>query len=456
MLQQISWKEVELRHEMKILEEFVDNKYGIIKNVMLCQRQFYDANMHVTAAITSKPWNTGLFPHSHFISEGTSVHENLDYSLVGSIGESLERYCAVYYDKETHDYGSFNDLSRQSNKIYTDPETFALYAKEQNLDEFEYFGRDSKVAWVEGLSLVSHKPIMVPAQLVYLPYFRMLNETEIFHSTSTGLAFGISVDDTVYSGLMEVIERDAFSIFWLNKLNVPCIKPPFGIPELDAWYGKLFGCLDIEMNILDITSDLGIPSFMVCLKGRKNTSDPFLAVGAATAMNPVSAIKKAIMEAYHTRKYGFSIMSFSTNEVFKEIRSMESMEANGFLNHVKKYLKPVDLEEIDFLYSPKEEKPFLEVYKKYQMDTSETIVLLREALQRLSEKGFSPLIVDVTSDDIAEKQFYSIRTIVPGLHPLWAGGQIPLGGRRIYDAPPVMGYRRKRMEEMNLFPHPFP
>jgi hypothetical protein len=122
---------------------------------------------------------------------------------------------------------------------------------------------------------------------------------------------------------------------------------------------------------------------------------------------------------------------------------------------VLKYTSPVPLDEVRFCYSPSRTVSVKEALAKYRRPES-----LREGLSdcvaKVHARGYHPVAVNVTTDEIAEKGFYSIKTLVPGLHPLWAGKDVPLGGTRIYDVPPALGFSRKTRGEMNLYPHPFP
>jgi ribosomal protein S12 methylthiotransferase accessory factor len=67
----------------------------------------------------------------------------------------------------------------------------------------------------------------VPACLMSLPYsapFREQGEQTIGPSISTGQAAAASTEAALLGGLCEVIERDAFSIAWLNRLSMPEVQ----------------------------------------------------------------------------------------------------------------------------------------------------------------------------------------------------------------------------------------
>ncbi len=85
---------------------------------------------------------------------------------------------------------------------------------------------------------------------------------------STGAAAGGCLASALVRGIYEVIERDAFMISYLNKLEndkVDLEKIP------DARITTLLSILNryrIEGHIMDITSDLGVPTFVTILVDR--------------------------------------------------------------------------------------------------------------------------------------------------------------------------------------------
>ncbi|MBN1697303.1 MAG: YcaO-like family protein [Spirochaetales bacterium] len=454
----VEYDSVSLHDELNVLENFINYKYGVIKNCRDIEKSYEDPDFFLSMASPCKPWNTNLLPGEYLLGDGNAVSIDKTEATLSAIGECLERYSSVFYNKNLLTFGSYNELYEKDHILFVNPDVFALYSREQNIKDMDFFTKDLKIYWTAGISLLDRKIKMVPAQLVYMPYSPSINEGNIYPANSTGLAFGRSLAETIYSGLCETVERDAFGIYWLNKLEFPRIKFPFGIDEIDSWYKRLFGDFDNEINVFDITSDIGFPTFFSLLKGRKEFEEPFISVGASANIDPIKAIKKAILESFHTRKYGIGLMVIDRtghSKVFGD--SMDAIRGNTFHQHVLRYTTSIiDLEEISFCYSPKKEIALDEIMKKHVVTGTDTVSLLKQGLKKLKSCKYDIVAVDVTSEDIAEAGFYSIKTMAPGLHPLWAGEIIPLGGKRIYEVPPRLGFKKKKIEEMNTYIHPFP
>ena len=82
---------------------------------------------------------------------------------------------------------------------------------------------------------------------------------------------------------------------------------------------------------------------------------------------------------------------------------------------------------------------------------------IRHVVKILKGLDLNVLIKDLTTPDIRELGFYSIKALVPQLIPL--AGSYPfyfLGGKRLYEAPKKMGFNTKDYFNLNKYPHPFP
>ena len=71
--------------------------------------------------------------------------------------------------------------------------------------------------WTKAKNLFTNQEILVPAQLVYVPYTFRKGELMLRDPVSTGAAFGTSWEDAAKRGILECIERDAFMIRYFKK-----------------------------------------------------------------------------------------------------------------------------------------------------------------------------------------------------------------------------------------------
>ena len=95
------------------------------------------------------------------------------------------------------------------------------------------FDEKTKFGWLKVSSLASRKKIFCPAQLLSSRYWRenvktlkCENKPEpmLRWAVTTGLATGQSLEEAILKGILEIIERDAYMITYLNKLPSPEIS----------------------------------------------------------------------------------------------------------------------------------------------------------------------------------------------------------------------------------------
>ena len=177
-----------------------------------------------------------------------------------AIGEGVERYCCSVFDPSDLICGSVAQLSRD-NEIFG-PSDFAMFHPDQP-GRFPAPSEDTQVAWTWGWSLVRQRPILVPASLVYMPYFpcfREQGEQVAGPAVSTGLACARSLEEAVLKGLYELVERDAFMIAWLNRLPFPRVDIESN-PSLRRLYQERLRRDGLRYVVVHITTDIPLPVF---------------------------------------------------------------------------------------------------------------------------------------------------------------------------------------------------
>lgn len=119
-------------------------------------------------------------------------------------------------------------------------------------------------------------------------------------SDTTGLAIGATADEAIIHGINQWIERDAYSLFLLktgiNKAPTPArllIKET--LPENIA---KLVLAIEMHFNenliIMDVTSDINIPSFVVSFTKQNMLLQP---QGFGASLAKETALKQALFES---------------------------------------------------------------------------------------------------------------------------------------------------------------
>jgi ribosomal protein S12 methylthiotransferase accessory factor len=363
-------------------------------------------------------------------------------AAASAVGEAVERYSATYVPYEELLVATARDLPGA-----VDPARFALFSDRQLAApgfRFRRFTDDTVIAWVEGRELPTGQPVYLPAELVFLGPAAIPGERPVAYATSSGLACGESVEDTLLRGLCEVLERDAFMIVWANRLSLPVLDESL----FDPWDSSLLACAGLRHAAVDLSAFHRFPVVL----GIVRAPAPFpgaVGVGAAAAPTVERAWWKALSEAYACRAAGSKL------ELLDGRAAPESPVAT-FEDHIRRYAAHEFAPATAFLdasavVSAADSVPALE-----GDGAAEWIGAL---CRRVGEAGSTAYAVDVTAPDVSSLGLTVTRVIAPELCRL----DVPhdarfLGGRRLYETAALLGLRPEVLAEpeVNPDPHPFP
>ncbi|MEM2098027.1 MAG: YcaO-like family protein, partial [Methanothrix sp.] len=116
---------------------------------------------------------------------------------------------------------------------------------------------DAEIPWVRGYDLIGEEEILVPANAVFHPL--PSSYTRLFRTNTTGLASGNQLEEAIFHGLAEVVERDAWSVAEHTRSMGPLLRY-----NGDGLAGELLGMFqraEVRVYVRDITSDVGVTTF---------------------------------------------------------------------------------------------------------------------------------------------------------------------------------------------------
>jgi ribosomal protein S12 methylthiotransferase accessory factor len=378
-----------------------------------------------------------------------SEHWLRDAAEAAAIGEALERYAGSYVPTERLVVTSADELGLCA----VEPERFALFSGAQYGEPsfpFRPFRRDTVVSWVEGFSIPDGERAYLPAQLVYMPWRRQeLAEVRIGYATSSGLACAPTVEEAVLTGLLEVLERDAFMLVWHNRLSLPLLdwSDDADLLRLDRRY---FAPTGLRYSGVDLSVFVDVPTVLGVVHGALGRLGA-LGVGAASAPTVAVAWRKALAEA-------FSVQRWVRDQAFEQPDRLEgpATAIRTFDDHTLYYASAERARRAAFLDASGERRSTSEIAP---LEGANVLELIEGVARRLAERGMAAYAVDVTSPDVRSGGLRVVRVVVPELCPLdVVEGARFLGGRRMYEAAFDAGLVPRRLEpaDLNPDPHPFP
>lgn len=160
---------------------------------------------------------------------------------------------------------------------------------------------DGKIEWVKATNLKNEKMAHIPANAVYHPYNPPEDCVSLFRSNTNGLASGNAIEEAVFHGLMELIERDAWSIFEAKKgpkREIDCQGTGNKIIE-DLLYK--FKDAKIDITLVDLTNDIRIPTIAAVADDTLLKDPALLSIGVGTHLDPEVAVIRALTEVAQSR-----------------------------------------------------------------------------------------------------------------------------------------------------------
>jgi ribosomal protein S12 methylthiotransferase accessory factor len=378
-----------------------------------------------------------------------SEHWSRDAAEAAAIGEALERYSGSYVPDGRITFASAGDLGGDA----VDPERFALFSDDQYERHgfpFRPFRRDTVVGWVEGFAIPDGSRTYLPAQLVFMPWERQAAaEVRIGHATSSGLACAATLEEAVLTGLLELVERDAFMLAWHNRLSLPLLDWRDD-PELTRLDQRYFAPSGLRYAAVDLSAFLGVPTVLGVVHGAPD-SPGALGVGAASAPTVRVAWRKALAEA-------FSVQRWVRDRALEEPDRLGRPAAaiGTFDDHTLYYCDEQRARLAAFLDGADERRP---VGGVEPLEGENVLELIEAIVDRLGAHGITSYAVDVTSPDVLVAGLRVVHVLAPELCQLdVVEGARFLGGRRLYEAAFTAGLVPRPLEsrDLNPDPHPFP
>lgn len=417
--------------------KLVENmKYGIVREILECMPEADDPKVYVLAAVTS---NSKFLGANDCNRSNSAAGLDYEHAYRAAVSECVERYCSAFQNDVL--YSNYTDLKKSFDVI--EPYKFSLYTDEQYDEEgFPYKKLDNRsfIGWTEVIDVKKGKPYMAPAALIYLPYQLRKDEDLVCHCVSTGLSCATTYEEAILKGIYEALERDMFSITWMNKLSFPLFDISSN-DEIETLYDRVYKIQNCKYNLIKAKNEMGITTVIGVLDDKKGGA----IVAAATRANEKEAIKKAMLELSQGRiawkKEFVEGVEVDCLEDFSDITTLEQ--------HVMLYTKKGMKKHMQFLYDSDEIDPI----ESLEFNT------IREELDYvldiLNKNGYDVYYKDLTTDDVYDIGYRVVKVIIPGLVELTVRHKYPvIGSKRLRDVPRKIGY--SAAEVFNKYPHPFP
>ncbi|MFC9328564.1 TOMM precursor leader peptide-binding protein [Kitasatospora sp. NPDC057015] len=379
--------------------------------------------------------------------------------------EGLERFAGMRArGRRTTVVAAFDDLGDQA----LDPRTCGLYPPEFHHGEpgVRPFAPDRPIPWVWGYSLRDRRPLLVPEILTYYHAPGGL-ANRFVQESSNGCASGGCLEEAVYFGLMEAVERDAFLLAWYGRLELPELDPRTAArPEILAMVDRL-EMYGYRARFFDTRITLPVP-VVTAVAERIDGGLGRLCFGAGASLDPEAALWAGLCEiatdAVNLRR--------RTAREEPRLRAMaEDFDRIQVLHdHPLVYGMPQMAQYADFLLAPGAGRRSPAGIDSLRAAGPSGLPMIRPGgdlradlsacVEAVAAAGFDVVVVDQTMPEQQDLGLCTASVLVPGLLPIDFGRsrQRALTMPRLRTAPRKAGLRSRdlRTDELNPAPHPFP
>jgi oxazoline/thiazoline synthase len=390
------------------------------------------------------PLNTNYFAVHNFSAPARTVNQLRAGFKGGSFGkgstaeqgkasalmEAIERYSGIFQGDEVRvtrrftDFPSGQAIPPNEVLLFSD----AQYEKRQALTPDVYeshmvpspLDMSAKLEWSPVWSLRDECFKYLPTGLLYFFYGAG------HQADSNGCAAGNTLGEAVVQGFLELVERDAYAIWWYNRLQRREV-------DLDQFDDSYIRGLQTQLSesgrrlwVLDVTSDLGIPAF-VAVTHRIENGQEHIVVGSGAHFDAPIALLRALTELNQFLSIG--LMRGGTGDK----SSLDGFTPFRLQDHP--YLTPCEL-------------PMVQLSSDSKFGRLDVREQVSACLRVARQQGLDLLVLDQTRPDI---DVPVVRVIVPGMRHFYRR----FAPGRLYDAPIKLGLRDQPLPEDELNPiHP--
>jgi len=385
------------------------------------------------------PLNTNFFAQHNFSAPAISVDQLRSGLNGGSFGkgstaeqaeasalmEAIERYSGIFQGDEIRMKRRFADFGEGEAILTNDVQRFS---------EAQFAGRDepqpegahpvpdpidpgAEIEWTPAWSLRDQSFRYLSTGLLYFFY-------QDYHTDSNGCAAGNTREEAIVQGFLELVERDAYAIWWYNRLQ----RNEVDLSAYDDSYIRdltnQFADFGRKIWVLDVTSDLGVPTYVAIMHWMQDGKE-HIEFGSGAHFDRRIALLRSLTE----------LSQFLSIGGIGEGMRGDKSTLDG--------LTPLRLENYPFLTPARHPVSASELGLDVPLDSVKEQV--EACVQVARRAGHDFLVLDQTRPDV---EVPVVRVIVPGLRHFYKR----FAPGRLYDVPVRMGWLNHPLREDELTP----
>lgn len=374
--------------------------------------------------------------HGNDSAGGLSVRSEYD-AVIAAVAEGVER--SLWHT--TVDY-------------FLSPKTAKESAMENHIATKRFTGlragisdnADASFLWTKGYSWISKSYVYLPAQIVSGAHGSAgaRSERRIRPIITTGLAAGAARTDALLGGALEVIERDAFMLMWLNQLSLPRIAAAELFTQNPFLEPLVRSCERYRLHVDFVQLVTDAPAYVIAAIIHDDAKSPPFALGISAGADAGRTAEKALLEALRGRVNTRNRLEKHPNEAHKAARDINHWERALYWTVDNRH------EQLAFMTNGA-----VTPLKKKAWDGVSNEEHFRMITEWCTRKGYELVSVALTESKRNASPWYIEFVVLPELQPMHQReSEQCLFGARIREIPAEFGYT-PRETPFSEAPHPF-
>lgn len=361
-----------------------------------------------------------------------------------AVGEAYERYSAAVFHESDFIWATADELGRDCLDLATLPQIGDIEEQHPRCPLVRP-RKDQLIRWMRGVNLHTKRETYIPVVLVHLYAGFASRFEQISLPITTGCAAHIDYGRALLAGLLEVVERDALSVMWLQQLRFPRID----LDSLNINPGLRnaieHSAAELDIFLWNLTADLGVPTIYGLQRARQNATVHTL-VGCSSALCLTTAVEKVLRDLFASRV---------GNRILRKVP--DRVEDFNQVFHGSLYMAHRDKwDGFNFMFSACEERAVSRDFAPILHSEMPAEVAIQAILQAIQDAGHAAYAVDISTDESRRAGLKVVRVLVPGLQPMpYTYLARYLGHPRLYEMPARLGVKPLPQSEINPYPNPF-
>jgi ribosomal protein S12 methylthiotransferase accessory factor len=383
------------------------------------------------------PMNTNFFAQHNFSGPAHSVDQLRSGLSGGSFGkgstaeqseasalmEAIERYSGIFQGDEIRMTRRFVDFEPGEAMLPNDVQLFSqaqfdtrhIPQPDDSHPVPEPLDPQEKTEWSPAWSLRDRRFKYFPTGLLYFFYHG-------FHTDSNGCAAGNTREEAIVQGFLELVERDAYAIWWYNRSQ----RAELDLSQFQDTYVRdmqtQFADAGRKIWVLDITNDIGIPTYVAIMHWMKDGQEN-IEFGSGAHFDKRIAVLRALTELSQFLSIGMMGGASGEKPSLDGVTPLKLENYPFLIPSVNPILPPA---------------PGLTLHDNTRDQVNACVEIANRA-------GMDFLVLDQTRPDV---EVPVVRVLVPGLRHFYKR----FGPGRLYDIPVKLGLLDKPLAEEELTP----